>query len=564
MSARLALLAALVLLSAAPARGQKADELVRLELRVVASDPGSVVQIDRGSVDALAVGDLVTFFPREGGSLQGRVTLVEERNAEVKLSQPGQTLPAGTRGEVLIPKSRVAVKAAPPPAVPAPDTPPPPAGATEEHAPWKNADEEWAPGMPLLAQVQAVHPSERSSSVTGFYFLYSDAIFTEDPDRNSYLFRTGTDLHWDNPFHRGGGLNLAVELDYRTANVPDDDGEDFGRLRFDRLSYYEGGTRFDDERWELGRFLQYGIPEFGVLDGGEWTYQAEGGDRVGLSLGEMPQTDGSYDITRDTQIAAYYHWAANRSERLTADLGFQQSFHGSESDRRLMLAKMRWLPPAGWDFQGTAWVDFYDSNDDQKDVGVELTQAWLTSARTFGTSGYLQVSFNHLAWPELLRDEYGPAILADVVHDNLERLACDGWLRVSTRTRVHGGVGGWIDEDESGADGEAGVDIDDLLSEDSHTDITGFATLGEFGSLAGARLTHGQQAGIARWDAFYEITNNDQNDFSSGFDDLLQQRFGVDLGYFPPSRWSFSFHADTVVWDNDWAWSASMLIQRSF
>ncbi len=558
MRASLARVACLFLLLSAPVRAQDQEELVRLELRVVASDPGSVVQVDRGSTDALEVGDVVTFFPREGGSLQGRVSLVEERNAEVKLSRPGVTLPAGTRGEVLIPKSRVVAKTGAAQVQPGPV---PPAG--EEHPPWKNEDETWEPGMPLLAQVQAVKPSERSTTVSGLVFFYGDVTFTDDSDRNDYILRLGEDIRVENPFGHGGGLNVAVEMDYRTANVPDDEDERFGRLRVDRLSYYEGGTRFDHERWELGRFLQYGIPEFGVVDGFEWGHDFGGGDRLGFSIGEMPQTDGSYDITRDTQIAAYYHWAANRSERLTADLGLQQTFHGSEADRDLMVAKLRWLPPEGWDLQGTAWVDFYGSNDDAKGAGVELTQAWLTSGRGFGNSARLEVIYNHLAWPELLRDEYAPAVLADVVDDHVDRLSVDGWLLLDPRTRLHGQVGGWIDEDETGGDAEAGADIDDLLSEDSHTDLTVFGTLGEFGSLAGARLTHGQRAGIARWDAYYEITSNDQYGFSSNYDDILQQRLGADVGYFPPSRWSFSFHTEAVLWDDDGAWSVSLYISRS-
>src|SRR5215813_259492 len=52
-----------------------------------------------------------------------------------------------------------------------------------------------------------------------------------------------------------------------------------------RLSYSIGGDRFAPDRIEVGRFLQYGMPEFGVLDGVEWDRRLAGGDSFGASVG---------------------------------------------------------------------------------------------------------------------------------------------------------------------------------------------------------------------------------------------------------------------------------------
>ena len=84
-----------------------------------------------------------------------------------------------------------------------------------------------------------------------------------------------------------------------------------------RLSYFQGGTRFSEKRWEAGRFLQHGMPEFGVLDGFEWTHRREGGDQFGASVGFMPQPDDDYESFADFQLAAYYLWVADHREELT-------------------------------------------------------------------------------------------------------------------------------------------------------------------------------------------------------------------------------------------------------
>src|SRR6201988_4439863 len=95
--------------------------------------------------------------------------------------------------------------------------------------------------------------------------------------------RAGTVLLVENFMQKGGDLYFDAETNYRDTDVPDDDDDQDTLLRLERFSYAWGGNRFAADRYEVGRFLQHDMPEFGVLDGGEWTRRLSGGDIFGGS-----------------------------------------------------------------------------------------------------------------------------------------------------------------------------------------------------------------------------------------------------------------------------------------
>src|SRR5690606_29464068 len=227
-----------------------------LPLRVVAHRAGRVV-VDRGERDALQPGDTVFLHPRDGDTLQGRVRAVAPRRAEVDLIGARALPPVGTAGVVLVPVERLEKPAR----APAPALPPRP--------PWENEDAEHTPDQPLLAGVDVLHPEQRPLRVGGRYYLYSEHTTYSDDDRSDRFTRAGFDVFWENPFGEGGLLEFDGELNARRAELPDLDDEDRGKGRLDRLSYTWGGTRFEAQRHQVGRFLQRGLPEFGVLDGWE-------------------------------------------------------------------------------------------------------------------------------------------------------------------------------------------------------------------------------------------------------------------------------------------------------
>jgi len=573
------------LLLVAAGRAQPGEEPVHVKLRVTSQRPPSLVVVDRGRSDRIALGDVVFFTPRDGSTVKGTVIQLAARSAVVELDELNVRLDAGTPGEVRIPASRLDLPPdpraeetdpAPVPHAPAParSDPPPERRVDEgseeaaretdepEHPPWRNRDEAYEPGMPLLAEVRPVPPAKRSTRVTGRVFLSGDANRADD-GLSDVLIRSGTDLVWENPFGLGGGVRADVEFVHRDARDPDERDEDDFDLRVNRLSHFLGGTRYRRDRYEVGRFLQHGMPEFGLLDGFEWGRRTEGGDRFGASVGFLPELDFDVETGDDFQVAAYYQWISDSREQLSVAGGFQKTFHDGRSDRSLVVGKVRYLPITGWSFFGTVWVDVYEGNDDEKDSTVELTQAYLTASRRSERSG-IDVTYRRIRFPELLRDEFTP-ILPDELEDNrFDRLSASAFRRLDGGRRLHGQAGVWDDEDDAGGFGEAGIELQDFLLDGARGDVTLFGTAGRFERVLGARFSYGRYTVGGRWDLFYEIADHRQEDFSSDFDDIVQHRLRGSLDVYTRSGFTVSFYGEAGLWDDETSVSGGFYLQQSF
>ena len=133
-----------------------------------------------------------------------------------------------------------------------------------------------------------MRPESRPARVSGRYLAIADQVWSSEDDRSSGFYRTGVDLLYENVTGNADSLHFDGEANYRNTDVPDDDGQRESRLRLDRLSYALGGHRFAPQRFEIGRFLHYGMSEFGVVDGVEWNVRRDEGDRFGLSAGFLP------------------------------------------------------------------------------------------------------------------------------------------------------------------------------------------------------------------------------------------------------------------------------------
>lgn len=557
MSRWLALGMMLVCVLAHRARSQEPSKLEKVELRATSTAADGSVHVDRGVRDGLEVGDRVEFFPREGGPRPGSVREVSERSAVVELLNVGAPIPAGTRGEVLIPQSRLDALTAQQPA--------PVGGAPDaaDHPPWAAQDEEWTQGMPLLAQVGAVKPQEREPRLTGRTWFSGDQIFASEGRSDTYL-RLGAALQLENPFGNGGVLSFDGEGLYRANDWPDEESDDGIDLCLDRASYAWGGDRFESTRWEVGRFLQYGMPEFGVLDGAEWRKRLPNGDSVGVSLGFMPEIDEDQGTGDDLQLGASYQWLVDEAGRLRLEAGFQKTLHDSDQDRDLLVAKASYLPAEGWDLRGTAWVDFYGSEDDAKDAAAEMTQAWLSTRRTWQPGELAELSYRHLAFPELEREEFEPVLFDQLAGDHYDRLALRLERPFSEHRRGRAEAGAWVDEDDAGGDLELGLGLDEVLFERGRADLSLFGTLGRFLWLAGLRASIGQAGPSGSWELFYEIAASHQDDFSSDLDDLYQHRLGVRQDFASIDGWNLSLHAAGTLWDEDYGVQLGLFLVRSF
>ena len=559
MRTRLGMLLAAALAVWTPVWAQ--DGLERVELRVSSTWPGKVV-VDRGTRDALAIGDVVTFHPRTGGTIQGTVASLKERSAVVEFQNTDRIPPAGTRGEVMIPTARLT---APPTKEEKKETPPSgdkTAEGTGEHPPWQNKDEDYKEGAPLLSGMKPIRPKDREKTLTGRAYLIAQV--TESPSGNydNSFLRIGTDLIYNNPFSKGGSLRINAEIDYLTEFQQDELTLD---LLVRRLSYTRGGTRFSDTRWEVGRFLQHAMPEFGVLDGGEWSMRRSNGHRFGASVGFMPELLDDFDTGDDLQFSVWYEWVSDDREWLTVAAGYQKTWHNGAADRDLLVTRIRYLPLRGWKFNGTFWVDFYTGGDAIKGEGVELTQAVASLNRQWKNSG-LDIIYTRFRFPEILRNgEFIPPIFADEIANNrYDRLAANYWRQISPKTKLHGHLSGWDDEDDSGGAGELGLDWQDLLGRNSRLDVTGFVGYAQFEEVYGLRAEYVKFTPRGRWEFTYEITEHRLLGFPPDVDDLIQHRARIGRVFYTVAGIDFNAWVEGVNYDEEFAWTVGLNLQKRF
>jgi hypothetical protein len=555
---------------------QAAQEEVVVAVRVTTAAP-RFTAIDHGTADGLAKGDRVVLRPRGSGQQAGVIARISERSAVVQLDDAAFVPQPGTRGDARVPRSRFvtyAQPAAPPPAAeqpkaPAPAAPPEPAAQTQppapaEHPPWPNADEGWNQQQPLLAGVRPLRPSEREQRVSGSVFLAGDYLAnTEGPMRNAFA-RAGGALLYENVFGGGGDLHLDGEVNYRMTDVADDDDEEFTRGILYRLSYSVGGNRFAPNRFEFGRFLQYEMPEFGLLDGMEWDRRLAGGDVVGASVGFLPVPDEHLSTGTDFAIAAWYRWVADESELFSVTGGVQKTFHDFDADRDLFVAKALYLPPDGWMFSGTVWVDWYGASDAAKGSGPEVTQAYVTTGRSWESGSALGATYTHFAFPELNRNEYTPVTQAELANAHTDRVSAFGRQAIGRKLSLFGLAGAWKDEDENGGDLEAGFAVDHFLFEGSRFETSGFGVLGDFTTTVGWRASMSVITPHTNWRVGYEFTQNTINGFQNDNNDIPQHAARASWEIHGDTGWSLSTILGLLFYDTETAVNAGVLLQRSF
>ncbi|MDF1837852.1 MAG: hypothetical protein P1V35_08290, partial [Planctomycetota bacterium] len=119
-----------------PAWGQESEGFERFPLRVSSKLAGGGIEVDRGQGIRLKAGDSILFETRDGKVFEGRVIRVLERKAVVEPVDTKASIPLGTRGHALVPKSRFERKPDPE-AVQEPDLPETaPESEVPEHEPW--------------------------------------------------------------------------------------------------------------------------------------------------------------------------------------------------------------------------------------------------------------------------------------------------------------------------------------------------------------------------------------------------------------------------------------------
>ena len=534
-----------------------------VSLRVTSVGLGRELSVDRGSRDGVEAKDRVRFRTRDGRVLWASVLRVEDRSATVELRSPGPPPATGTRGVVLIPSARFEDKA---PVVPRATRVKAEPEVSEEHDPWAYVEEGWTDDMPLLAGVGILRPEKRPWAYSGRAYLIGDWLGGSESNRSDAFVRLGASATFENPFNYGGVLNYEGEHNVRRTSVPDEvDGDEaFSDFRLDRLSYAWGGTRFESQRFEFGRFLHDGLPEFGVLDGFEWSERRESGARYGASIGFLPEPIAQGNSRVDFGLSVWYGWSADETETTAVRGGYQKTFNDGDEDRDLLILKAHHLPSDGWNMQGTLWVDRYGNEDVVNDSGFELTRAFLSAGHRWEDGDGLSLTYTRDRFPEILREEgfeVTPDALAD---DHDERLGASGWTYLENGYRLRSRAGVWRDQDDDGFDVDIGLEVPDLGLDHSQTSFTVFANDAKFERLFGLRLGYGRSSGGGRWDVFYEWSNIHQIGFLDDVDDSIQHRLHAQKTFLAYGGLSVSVYGTLILQDIEDSYRTGLYLQWSF
>jgi len=573
-------IAALALLLAVPISAQ--DEPTRVRLRVTSSRAAGEAAVDRGTRDGVAVGDEVELRPRAGGVYRGRVVQVSERACLVELQDRTWRPGPGTRGDVLIPAARLQQPAPgrpqqdPPPVAPPADPRPgdpivadpragdpvsdPAARGDPQHPGWQEPDAEYRPGMPLLAQVRPGRPEDRPARTTGtFYSLGALTRDFEGRGQESFL-RTGADVVMDNPLGRGGTLRLSAEGSWLTE-TNEQTGVD---LDLREASYAWGGDRFSPNGWEIGRFLQGPMPEFGILDGVQWTRRLDDRLRVAASVGFLPELGEDMDTGEDLAFAGSLLWSPDNSDRLVLAVGYQKTFHKGDTDRDLFVFRGDLRPGEDWSLHGALWVDVYSGRDDIKGSGPGLTFGNLTYRRGDADGG-LELGWRHQEFPELLRrGEFPPVLARELSGNRYDGISWTGWSALGDGAEVRGHATGWNDEDDSGVNAELGVASRGALGLDGRSEVTVFGGVARFTDDLGVRLGHTRYHETWHWSGLYEIGYHHLVDYPSDGDALFQHRLRGSVGYTTDSGWNGDVFTELDVQDGEFAFTLGFFVQHGF
>ncbi|MDZ4773849.1 MAG: hypothetical protein SGI72_12030 [Planctomycetota bacterium] len=561
--------------------GVFAQERIRVEVSITSSSGGSHY-VDRGRIDGLEIGDSVTFFPSTALAAEGTVRAVSKNSARVELAPGSAAVGIGDRGEILIPKVRVQPKPIAPPIpapeternvvvpAPVPTTPPtlvaPTVTPLVEHPAWTHPPEEWQLDKPLLAPAFGLRPEERERRVRGRAWLQSQ--YTRDSEGGSRTYSNssvGVDATMENPFGRGGELRIGAAGWSRSFDVESENDQDTqSRFRLNRLSYTVGGTEDHPTRWNLGRFLQSGLPEFGLLDGAEWNRRLSNGDEFGVSIGAMPVPTSSLSTFDDVQAAAFYRRALDDEHKSSVGLGYQNTWHDGEQDRNLLLAEARFEPGRSVSIRSTAWLDMYGSEDEIKGSGFELTEFLVALSWRVSTASGLGLTLSHRKIPELLRSElqdFDPATIRD---SKLERIALNGWTSVSAQVRLDGRVDRWSDESDDGTAGELGAALRDFVWDRGELRASVFYSSGTYSSGPGGRLTASKSFERASASFGYEYVDYEQKGFAGDQRQLAQQSLFGTVDFPVSERWDLSLLGDRRFGDNQDSWSLGFMLQTRF
>lgn len=558
----------------APQDPDEESQFARIEVHVTAVS-GISVYLDKGRSEHLERGDIVFLYPSTGPQLRAVVRSVSRSSARAELDFPSTAATPGDRGEVLVPRERLAPpesKAAPtgkvevePLKKPESAEPGPTPQDLPDHPPWAadlgSVDSE----APLLAPLTALTPEERTRSMHGRTWLdYSTTTDNKDTKTSYDTLRTGFDVTFENAFGKGGELEVDSELYSQSFSSDTASGESDSSVRVNRLNYLIGGDRTRPTSYQFGRFFSRGMSEFGLIDGFELRHRFDSGNGIGFHLGALPVPNAALDTGEDLALGVFHHWTRDEAETLTLDTGFQKTWHKGKADRDLLVLTSSLRPAERTFVYASAWVDIYGSGDVIKSSGPELTQLFANATWRSKAGDGVGLSLSQYRIPELLRSEFDPVTASEVLNSKTTRAGLNGWKSLGDGLRLKGRVDHWQDEDDSGGRLEAGLSARDRLYDGGTVELTLFQDDNKFSSGPGLRLSASKQTTKGWLRLSYETAETKNNGFNGVQQtlgrDVLRASWDMTLG----KTWDLSLNAESRSGDAEDATTLGIFLQKRF
>lgn len=546
-----------------PSRSARAQTVERVEVHVTMISGGNVY-LDKGKSAGIRPGDLLFLYPQGSENIQATIKVVSRNNSRAALPSGAQLTVAGIRGEVLVPKERLEPNEQ---AIPKEPTTKKPKVQQEvpEHPPWTNPITGKSVDEPLLAPAFGEGPAGRPTRILGRVFSQTLHTWDRQVGNNRYLTaRLGTSFRVENPLHVGGQLNFDGEMFRRESIISSVIDQRTTRGRIQRLSYRWAPSPDAPVHAEAGRFLQPTFPEFGLLDGVELNTQVGSINRLGLSVGTLPEPFSRSGTGNDFQTAFFYRYRSSLEEEFVSGVGYQKSWHKGSQDRDLLLWNVDSRPVQDLYVHSSLWVDYYGAGDTIKAKGLQITEYHLQGNYRLDNENGVGLSLAHIRWPELKRDEFR-ALTADLIRDNrVFRIGLSSWHELERGVRLDTRLDHWEDQDDDGNSGDLRLSLRDIFFPQGSVSLSVFRNEGSFTTGTGARLFTYKFTSFGSFNGSFEWARYYNQQLGRGTQDLVQMALGGGADFSLSRSLDLSLSLDYRFGDAQDAFTLGVFLQTRF
>ncbi|MCA9003024.1 MAG: hypothetical protein KDB61_13955, partial [Planctomycetes bacterium] len=386
--------------------------------------------------------------------------------------------------------------------------------------------------------------------------------------RKDYYAQLGYSLRGQNPWGRGGRVNLDMELQKSSldfdSTVPGGGDESDVYLRIRRASYAVGGDRDRSRRYHFGRFYSTVMPELGLLDGIEVSERRGDGLLYGTSIGWQPSYGPEIQFEDAMAISGWVQRSLGPEFLSSVAAAVQKTWFHGKPDRDWMLFKGTYANRGPWSAHGSVSFDLYDSEDIAKSTGFETTEYRMRVKRDLGRETGVALYHSMTRFPEVRRSLPVDYAVGQVSTAQTFRTGINGWKPISDRRSLSGRYEFWSDENADG--GYTEVSLDTRLDGEfaSHWYVSGFVSNTELADITALRLGLRGFAKGGSWSTGLDLGQYKQFDTNgvsqSDFQGSLRGGWTGAIG----NQWFLGLDAAVHFGEDRDAYSLGFLLQRSF